>query len=400
MDDRPYVFASDDYGQTWRAIVSGLPMSPVRRIAEDPRDGRVLVVGHERGVHFTNDGGTTWKSLNTNLPTVPVTNVLYQARDDALVVGTYGRGIYILDDAAPLRALTEDGAKNDALLVSTTRGRQWQIFASSPMYGVGGYAAANPEFDATITYYVRDGGSGTATIAISDAQGNAVRTLQGPVARGLNRVTWDMRAASAFADGVVAAGGRGGGRGGGVNAAAGPLVAPGQYNVSIRVPGIARALTGRLAVESDPMERMTAADRRARQAAATQVHQLQRSLGSARSGVVALLEQSDAIKTDLSRGGSAADSLLASAAVVRGEVDRLIGISTSLLRAVESFGTAPTGDQRRQMEWATDDAIRAIRTLNRVSQTDLPALYARHASGTRARTVPSVAVPPAAQRTP
>jgi photosystem II stability/assembly factor-like uncharacterized protein len=60
---------SNDYGETWRAIVSGLPAAPIYRIAEDPRDGNVLVVGHARGVHFTNDGGASWQSLNTNLPT-------------------------------------------------------------------------------------------------------------------------------------------------------------------------------------------------------------------------------------------------------------------------------------------------------------------------------------------
>jgi hypothetical protein len=106
-----------------------------------------------------------------------VNSLTYQARDDALVIGTYGRGIYILDDAAPLRALTPENLKRDALLVSTTRGRQWQVFSALPVYGAGGYYAPNPEFDPTITYYVRDAASGGATITIRDARGATVRTL-------------------------------------------------------------------------------------------------------------------------------------------------------------------------------------------------------------------------------
>ncbi len=37
-DYKPYVYVSDDYGQTWRAIVSGLPSTGVNRIREHPSD--------------------------------------------------------------------------------------------------------------------------------------------------------------------------------------------------------------------------------------------------------------------------------------------------------------------------------------------------------------------------
>ena len=48
-----------------------------------------------------------------------------------------------------------------------------------------------------ITYYLRDAAPGTVSVEISDAAtGALVRTLKGPSAKGLNRVTWDLRMAA------------------------------------------------------------------------------------------------------------------------------------------------------------------------------------------------------------
>src|SRR5579862_8875420 len=124
-------------------MTNGLPTASVFRIAEDPKDANVLVVGHVRGVHFSNDAGATWQSLSTNMPTIPVRSLASQARDDALILGTYARGAWILDDVAPLRKLTAEGVKADALLVSVTRGRQWNLSSLGPTYGSGEFYAPN-----------------------------------------------------------------------------------------------------------------------------------------------------------------------------------------------------------------------------------------------------------------
>jgi hypothetical protein len=59
------------------------------------------------------------------------------------------------------------------------------------------------------------------------------------------------RGAGAGAQGGRAGGaGRGGGRGGGP---LGPLVAPGRYIVTVKVPGIGRDLRGEITVSSDPI---------------------------------------------------------------------------------------------------------------------------------------------------
>jgi hypothetical protein len=405
-DERAYVYVSDDYGRNWRSITNGLPVASVFRIAEDPKSANVLVVGHVRGVHFSNDGGASWHSLSTNMPTIPVRSVVFHPRDDALILGTYGRGAWILDDVGPLRALTPEGVKSDALLVSITRGRQWNLSSLGPTYGSGEFYAPNPEFDPVISYYARDAASGAATITIRDGLGNLVRTLEGPAASGVNRVTWDMHMDSAMPAEAAAGGGRGGragggggGRGGGRGggSAAGPLVLPGKYSVSIAIPGVSKSLRGELTVQGDASDGFSAAERRVRQDALMNVYRFQKALVAARTAAATLVGETGAIKRDVEPGGTdatiKADSLTERIARVHAELDRVLGIAGSLLRAIESFNSAPTADQRTHLSWALDDATAAVTALNRVSQTDIPALYSRYAKGTTPRIVPPVTLP-------
>jgi hypothetical protein len=42
----------------------------------------------------------------------------------------------------------------------------------------------------------------------------------------------------------------------------------------------------------------------------------------------------------------------------------------SLSRAIEGYSGPPTTDQRRQLDWAFEDAARAIAAMNAVLQTD------------------------------
>src|SRR4029453_8321879 len=96
------------------------------------------------------------------------------------------------------------------LLVSATRGRQWNTFPMTTTYGDNMFYAPNPELNPVITYHLRMGASGNAPVAIKDPAGRTVRTLQGPVASGLNRVVWDMRMdPAAPSEGTLAGGPRG-----------------------------------------------------------------------------------------------------------------------------------------------------------------------------------------------
>lgn len=253
-DYAPYAFVSEDYGQTWKSIARGLPETSINRLREHPRSAGTLVIGHERGVHVSADAGTTWLPLSviTNLPTVSVDDVVIHPRDNALVLGTHGRGIWILDDMGPIEALTPAALKTDAVLMPLAPARQMITNSPQAWFGTGTFFAPNPDFNAGIHYYLRDGAAGNVQIEISDKFGNVVRTLSGPAAKGLNRATWDMRAGAAGAQGAGAAGAQPG-RGGRAGGPQGALVTPGTYVVTVTVPGVARPLRGELTVEADPL---------------------------------------------------------------------------------------------------------------------------------------------------
>ena len=168
-----------------------MPETSINRIREHPSDPRILILAHERGLHFTNDGGATWIPLTTNLPTVPVDDAVFQERDHALVIGTHGRGIWVLDDIGPLTPLAAMNV--DATLLPAPPARLMSTFSPQAWYGAGEFFAPNPDWNASISYYLHAAASGPATITVTDAAGKVVRTLTGPTAAGLNRVTWNLR---------------------------------------------------------------------------------------------------------------------------------------------------------------------------------------------------------------
>jgi hypothetical protein len=259
-DYKPYVYVSDDFGKTWRAIVGGLPSTGINRIREHPSDAHFLVLAHERGVHFSTDEGKTWTALSlvTNFPTTPSDDIAIHPRDNALVIGTHGRGIWILDDVGVLQVLTAQNLASDAALAPMGTAHQIVTHTVQAWYGAQEFFAPDPDFDAGINYYLRSVASGQAAIEISDVYGNKVRTMTGPSAKGMNHASWNLRGdAPAAPSGQAAgpAGGRGGGGGGRGGGPTGPLVAPGKYVVVVRIPGISRELRGEVTVEADPIKR-------------------------------------------------------------------------------------------------------------------------------------------------
>ena len=192
-DYKPYLFVSDDFGVTWRSLAAGLPETSVMRIREHPTDSHLLVIGHSRGAHFSNDGGATWASLTTNLPTVPVNDLVFQQRDNALVLATHGRGLWVLDDVAPLEALTTTALDTPATLLPIPHARLMATHTPQAWYGAGEFFAPNPQWDAAISYNLRDAGNGPATITITGANGSVVRTIKGTSNKGMNRIVWDLR---------------------------------------------------------------------------------------------------------------------------------------------------------------------------------------------------------------
>jgi hypothetical protein len=234
-DFTPYVYVTNDAGKTFRSIAGGLPHdSPadfVHVVREDPYNRDLLYVGTSRSAYVSLDRGTSWHKFNGGLPTVPVYDLKIHPRDRELIAATHGRGIWIVDVAALEQMAGDSGkrvvADNAYLFASPTAfeyGQGPAIGASSNGEGQKFFNAPSPQYGAEIVYRIApgsgmaaaqagnandangsapSGGRGgrapreQARIVITDARGDTVRTLNGPMTAGLHRVTWDFRGKAA-----------------------------------------------------------------------------------------------------------------------------------------------------------------------------------------------------------
>jgi hypothetical protein len=131
--------------------------------------------------------------LQENLPHAPVSGIVVQERFNDLVISTYGRGFWIMDDITPLQRMDEAVlAKPVHLFPPREAWRFRPITAPSTTYD-DPTSGENPEYGASINYYLRGAAKAVPSITISDSTGAVVRTLRGSNAAGINRVVWDLR---------------------------------------------------------------------------------------------------------------------------------------------------------------------------------------------------------------
>ncbi|MGH9608110.1 MAG: sialidase [Bryobacteraceae bacterium] len=178
MDNRdPYIYKTTNYGQTWKRINSDLPKGPlayVNCVAEDPNHKGLLFAGTGNAFYYSLDDRGHWTHLQTGLPPSPVTWIVVQKHFHDVVVSTYGRGIYILDDITPLENMADHTPAGVTLYPSRSTYR------------------FIPNGRAFLNFWLPSAAS--AQLAILDARGNVIRSLQGPAGKpGLNRWVWDLR---------------------------------------------------------------------------------------------------------------------------------------------------------------------------------------------------------------
>jgi photosystem II stability/assembly factor-like uncharacterized protein len=107
-DYQPYIYRTNDYGQTWTRLTdgkNGIPADwPTRVVRADPDREGLLYAGTEFGMFISFDNGGHWQSFQLNLPNVPITDIKVHRKD--LVVSTQGRAIWILDNLTSLHQLS------------------------------------------------------------------------------------------------------------------------------------------------------------------------------------------------------------------------------------------------------------------------------------------------------
>src|SRR4051812_32082215 len=197
MNNRdPFVYRTKDGGQTWKKIVTGIPVSMLsyaKVIYEDPKRRNMLYLGTENAIYVSYDEGDNWLSLNNNLPAAPVSGIQVQEHFDDLVISTYGRGFWIMDDIGALRELTPAIAAKDAHLFTLHPAYRFRaITAPSTTYD-DPTTGTNPQYGAAITYYLKSPAAAAPRIEIFDERNTLLRTMTGTNNGGINRVYWDLR---------------------------------------------------------------------------------------------------------------------------------------------------------------------------------------------------------------
>jgi photosystem II stability/assembly factor-like uncharacterized protein len=263
-DDAPYAYVTHDFGSHWTKIVGGLPVDQwVRSIRPDIRDRNLVYLGNEEGIWISFDGGAHWQSFNNDLPSVSVRDIRLQPRADDLVIATHGRGVYIMDDVRPVQELQRAVSAGSWLFTPRTA-YEWTLHSNDEGTYTN-YAADNPPYGVTITFYQRDPQKGNPALEILDSSGHVIRSVSGTHKAGgkdvpyitnkvgLNRYTWDFAvngpvrwngAPQDFLKGPTA----------------GPGVVPGNYAVRMRLSG--HTYVAHFTVGPDPRSRFTMAEYR------------------------------------------------------------------------------------------------------------------------------------------
>ncbi len=305
-DNTPYLFKTEDYGSSWRAITGesahGLPDDEfVRVIRTDPEREGLLYVGTETGIYVSVDDGASWDRWASNFPVTPVYDIAVKGTD--LVVATHGRSFWIMDDLLPLHQLVDDPATSSTRLLRPRRAwrllpdlfHRWISRTEGKDYWVslGKQATFEAEVDETgqvrrkfldageaapvgavITYLIGEEVDDDTSLSLQfyDGDGELVRRIGtkpsgydemnddekafhgGPwitVNRGVNRFLWDLRHAGStkvLGNKMTA------------DADEGPLVVPGTYEVRLVIsrPGEeANVMSERFQVVNDPRVQVT-----------------------------------------------------------------------------------------------------------------------------------------------
>jgi len=364
-----YMWASTDYGATFRSIRGNLRNENVRTLTEDPKNADVLYIGTETGLFVSLDRGASWRRLRSNLPTVRVDEITIHPRDNAMIVATHGRALWILDHLEPIQQYAAAQRAQNATLFDIPTALQWKSKddRNDEFWGHQFFAGENPPFDAVVQFHLKQPVN-DVRLVITDAAGRRIRELTGPSNRrqpGIRTMCWDMRVepiAAAPGGGPGGGGPGGGGPGGGGNqqaqipgvptplpapgymsrnicaandsaggggggggfggggANAGPYVVPGTYNVALVIDGSTVA-TKPLTIVMDPEVQLAGADRVRHNELAESLHEAQRRGSVTANAVTTLGRQIVAAQAKIDSLGNVPADVKAQLMALRAEYD-------------------------------------------------------------------------------
>ena len=290
-DNRPFLYKTKDYGQSWTTITDGIPENDFTRvIREDPTTRGLLYAGTETRVYVSFDDGCCWQTLRGNMPITPISDLV--VKGDDLVVATNGRSFWILDDLPAVRQLSGADAESEATLLQPgpafrdphpvgggRPGGEGKNYMLGLGYGGAFYEKAdpygelkrvmldcgeNPPSGVVVHYYLKEKPEEEAKLTFLDAEDNEIKSFtskkadaegsattktgnvkQGePKVRaepGMNRFIWDTRYPGATKPKIDDVD---------VHGFDGPVAPPGTYKVRLDVGGTSQ--TEELEIRRNP----------------------------------------------------------------------------------------------------------------------------------------------------
>ncbi|MFC2157127.1 WD40/YVTN/BNR-like repeat-containing protein [Acidobacteriota bacterium] len=230
-DWEPYIYKTEDYGETWTRLTTGnngIPSdSPTRVVREDPDREGLLYAGTEFGMFISFDDGIQWFPFQLNLPVTPVTDIKIYRKD--LILSTMGRSFWILDNLTPLHQIETRTDLPEFTLFSP----QDAYRTSSSSFRRQSQAVPEyPESGVKIDYLLKMESKEDIQMSITSMSGVVIRTFSSTQGipritkkEGLHRIIWDMRREIIGEESEDSSRRR----------SRGPLVVPGQYKVELSV---------------------------------------------------------------------------------------------------------------------------------------------------------------------
>jgi len=201
-DYTPYIYKTEDYGQTWKLITTGInPMHFTRVVRADQKRAGLLYAGTEFGMYISYNDGINWYPFQLNLPVVPITDLTIKNND--LIVATQGRALWILDDLSQVQQMNPAISSQSLFAYKTNPAyrippvmNRWGRTAGMPAN-----VAMNPSKGAVINFYagkVTD--SSTASVDVYDARRKFISRFSTDskekslkLVKGNNQFIWDMQ---------------------------------------------------------------------------------------------------------------------------------------------------------------------------------------------------------------
>ncbi|WP_299064546.1 glycosyl hydrolase [uncultured Polaribacter sp.] len=182
-DFTPYIYVSENYGQTWANIGNAIPTSSVNVIKEDSANENILYVGTDNGLYISFDRGNSWEAFANNLPNVAVHDLVIQPKAKHLIVGTHGRSLYKADVSAlqnidkTIMSAATHIFDVQSIRKSGSWGRSWSMWRE----------AFTPEI--TIPFYSNSDKKVTLDIYTNDIK---VNTIVVDATKGYNEAIFDV----------------------------------------------------------------------------------------------------------------------------------------------------------------------------------------------------------------